>query len=216
MAQERGRAPVGWLVLVVALVVALVFVWRQREGEEEGEGTPAPTAAPPFTGQSTLDHGQVLAYARALHYDVEHGAGETRRLMVGCPPGPCRYGPLVRLEPEIGVVSLNKTQLAAGRVLARLINLDTMPYPKLGLGPKPDTAYWFVRDSAGLRSWYVSSILERGGGITGPDTFKLTAYPHGKRWTRTFARFVFREKDEGLWIPCIVFYCCQTTDADQF
>jgi hypothetical protein len=196
----------GWLVAAAVSIAALV-VGNCQVREERG---PEPTPAPPFSGQGTLDQAQVLAYARTLHYDTEHGAGETRRLMVGCPPGQCRYGPLVRIDPEEGAVSLSRDQLAQGRVLVRMISLDTMPYPKLGLGARPDTAYWFVRDSAGLRSWYVSSDRKRT--IVGPDTFKLTEYPHGKPWRRTIARFVFRETDEGLWIPCIVYYCCQTTD----
>src|SRR5262249_50735390 len=119
---ERGQVPIVRLVLALVAAVALVLVFMKMR-EQQGGGVPLePTAAPPFSGMGTLDHAQVLAYARSLHYDPEHGAGEARRLMVGCPPGPCRYGPLVRVEPEEGAVVLTKTMLAQGRVLVRMIN----------------------------------------------------------------------------------------------
>src|SRR6059036_3689103 len=98
---------------------------------------PAEVAPPgaPFgsTSIETVDRATVLRYARSQQFVPV--SGDSQRLMLGAScPGDCRYGPLAHIDPVAGSFLLDSAKLAEGRILARVVNVDTVPYPKLNLG----------------------------------------------------------------------------------
>jgi len=158
----------------------------------------------------------VLAVARRGDYDASHGVGDYRRLMVGSCPA-CVYGPHVKLHPARGAWRFDSTELAEGRFLARLINMDADSYPKFNLAPH-DTVYWWVdrRGPGGTwRSVYVSSVL-----TVALKTDSLYHEPHlrgtSPPWGRTLARFVWKDTDEALWVACDMTGCCRSSGADDY
>ncbi len=172
-----------------------------------------PRAIPaPSPGASKLSNRAVfLGYADSLQFDTSYGIGETRRLMRGNCPGSCSYGPRVRFEPEVGVASLDTITLAhGGRVLGRLVNLDTAvadSYPKFNLRAR-DTVYWWVdKTNTGFRSLYIPRDSSRA--ISPPDSF---VFHPGGEWHRSWAKYIWRDADEGLWVTCLQ-GCCKTTSG---
>ena len=216
--REEGRSPLLFLLLVVAVAVA---VWFLRPVISRGVTStgPTPTVAPTafFTGAvDSAPRSAVLSYARSLDYDSTHGVGDYRRLMVGTCPR-CAYGPHVFLSPERGSVAVRSGMLADGRVLARLINHDSTGYPKFNLAAR-DTVYWWVdrRGPRGAwRSVYVSSDTTRP---LQPDTFILTdsVTSYHSPWERAWARFLWRDTDEALWVACDMTGCCKSSGADIY
>lgn len=170
---------------------------------------------PPFAGQpiEQVSRATVLEYARRVPY-IEI-SGDSQRLMLGTCPGDCRYGPLAHIDPASRSYELGDAALAAGRLLARVINVDTIAYPKLNLGPQ-DTVYWWVDGSGGrLRSVLVSSRPDVPPLVTG---FAREAHPEqrkGFRWHQAQARFRWRDSDEALWVACDWAGCCRTDEAFQ-
>jgi hypothetical protein len=119
----------------------------------------------------------------------------------------CTVGPRVRVEPESGAYLVGQAGLRAGRIIARLVNLDSIPYPKLNLQPL-GTTYWWV-DSAGpggYRSAYVPADTTIP--ITW-DTLVFHTEEHA-RWWQSVARFAVVEKDDKLWTACDSLGCCRS------
>ena len=110
---------------------------------------------------------------------------------------------------------LTDVDQGAGRLLARVINVDTIPYPKLNLGAQ-DTVYWWVDGVGGrLRSVLISSRPDADLLLMG---FNRVAHPEqrkGFRWRQAQARFGWRDTDEMLWVACDWAECCQTGEAFQ-
>ena len=191
---------------VVALSLVLVAAACYRELKPE---------APPFVGQSIeqVPRATVLEYARRLPY--MEISGDSQRLMLGSCPTDCRYGPRAHIDPASRSYELDDAALSSGRLLARVINVDTIPYPKLNLGPQ-DTVYWWVDGVGGrLRSVLVSSRTDVPLVITG---FRREAHPEqrkGFRWRQAQARFGWRDTDETLWVACDWAECCRTDDGLQ-
>lgn len=156
---------------------------------------------------------RVLEYARRVPY-LEI-SGDSQRLMLGNCPNDCRYGPLAHIDPASRSYEFNETALRAGRVLARVINVDTIAYPKLNLGPR-DTVYWWVDGARGaLRSVLVSSRPEAPPLVLG---FRREAHPEqrkGFEWRQAQGRFYWRDADEMLWVACAWAECCRTDEALQ-
>jgi len=205
--REGGRPPRQVLVLFV-IVAAAAVLWSGCGPVK----SPALITSP--GGIDSASHIGVLSIARGQDYDTSHGVGDYGRLMVGsCPE--CSYGPRVRLHPVRGAWRFDRTMLAEGRFLARLINRDADSYPKLNLAPH-DTVYWWV-DRRGpdstWRSVYVSSELRMAF-----KTDSLYHDPHrsASRWGRTLARFVWQDTDEALWVTCDTYGCCKTSGTDIF
>ena len=47
--------------------------------------------------------------------------------------------------------------------------------------------------------------------------FRLAAAPyHGTRWDRSWARFLWRDTDEALWVACDMTGCCRSSGADIY
>lgn len=170
--------------------------------------------APPFGGGrqpiEQVPRGTLLDYARRIPY--MEIAGDSQRLMLGTCPADCRYGPRAHIDPVSRSYELGDAALAAGRILARVVNVDTIAYPKLNLGPQ-DTVYWWV-DGGGtggqLRSVLVSSRPEAAPLVLGFSRVPHPEQRKGFRWRQAQARFGWRDTDEGLWAACDWSECCQT------
>lgn len=152
-----------------------------------------------------------LEYARRVPF--LQIAGDSQRLMMGNCPTDCRYGPLARIDPASRSYGLDDAALTAGRMLARVINVDDIPYPKLNLGPR-DTVYWWVDGAGGrLRSVLVSSRPDVPPLVMG---FVREGHPEQRKgftWRQAQARFRWRDSDEMLWVACDWAECCRTDDA---
>lgn len=121
----------------------------------------------------------------------------------------CTVGPRVRIDPEIGAYRIGKAGIREGRIIARMVNLDPIAYPKLNLQAR-GTTYWWV-DSAGpggYRSVYVpadTTVATMGAALNvhdeGPNV----------RWRQALARFLVVDKDDEVWTACDPNYCCNTT-----
>src|SRR6476620_7755796 len=106
-------------------------------------GTPGPKFTTPF---DSVSRDSLLDYVdNNLQWDTREGAGDMQRLMIGECPDSCHYGPRVMIQPEKRSHQNRATSLSErpGRIIARIINLDALEYPKLNLGPL-DTVYWAV------------------------------------------------------------------------
>jgi hypothetical protein len=188
----------------LAVCAVLAGVVGCQRGERAAE-------APPFAGQpiDQAPREAVLAYSRAQHYVPV--SGDSQRLMLGTCPADCRYGPRAHIDPVAGGFLQDSASRSAGRVLARVINVDTIAYPKLNLGPQ-DTVYWWVDGSGGReRSVLVSTRPDSRPLILG---FRREQHPEVSgeafKWRQAEARFRWRDTDEALWVACDVFECCVT------
>jgi len=171
---------------------------------------PAP-APPPFSGQPVdqVPRGTVLDYGRAQKYVAI--SGDSQRLMIGTFPQ-ATYGPRAHIDPVAGGFRQDSTSLRAGRLLARVVNDDSIAYPKLNLGPR-DTVYWWVQETRGqLRSILISTRADAQTLVKG---FRVESHPeNGKdfKWRQAEARFVWSDRDEELWVACQIWECCRTDE----
>jgi hypothetical protein len=190
------------------LSIGLTLVFACRPGEPE-------PPAPPFEGQpiEQVDREVVLQYARQLPYVPI--SGDSQRLMLGTCPANCRYGPLAHIDPVRGAYAHDSAEQRAGRLLARVINVDTIPYPKLNLGPR-DTVYWWVDGARGRqRSLLISTRRD-----VPPLELGFRREPHPEltkdfHWRQAVARFLWRDRDEQLWVACSYAECCRTDESFQ-
>ena len=193
-----------WIGTIALLAVVIMI--GSCGGDE-----PEPTRAPPFdTDVNEITHSELLAYGRSLDYDTVAGAGDRQRLMLGNCPANCRHGPLVRIEPERGTAALEIDDLAKGRIIGRIINEDTLGYPKLRLQPR-DTVYWWVdrvdRDKGAGRSLFISTV-DSTSGRQQPGALVFTVHSE-YQWRQAIARWVWSDADEGSWSSCTKNGCCR-------
>jgi hypothetical protein len=121
----------------------------------------------------------------------------------------CTVGPRVRIDPEIGAYRIGRAGVREGRIIARMVNLEAIAYPKLNLEPH-GTTYWWV-DSAG-RGGYRSVYVPANATVPlKQDTFVFHREPPDVRWRQAIARFVVVDKDDQVWTACDPYYCCNTT-----
>jgi hypothetical protein len=181
------------------------------------DGTPGPT----FAGQyDSVAPDTLFAYINTLHFDSRHWAGDEQRLMVGTCPKACTHGPLVRIEPEEKAHKNSPDSLehGPGRIIARMINYDSLEYPKYNLAAY-DTVYWVVRGVVPVNdsvargvSLYVSTKALRGARRAPPVKYDSTgiverhsyAYPK-----EALARWVWSDSDETKWGGCQSGGCCK-------
>jgi hypothetical protein len=205
------------------LVAVLAPACRLERGDYAGT-----IPAPPDSVRAAVAKGDfvpVAEYARTLPYDTLRGSGDRQRLMVGtrCDPGSkesnCRYGALATIEPWRDAHRIPDTlDLARGRVVARLMTADSA-YPKLNLWPG-DTTYWWVDrggEGGDWRAVLVSSNPRRPPVIRDHADWHQSerGSPPPHVWRQSIARFAWSDRDEGLWITCLAWGCCQL-DADMF
>lgn len=175
---------------------------------------PRKTPAPSFSSFDQAPIDSILAYAASLTYDSDRGVSDSQPLAlykpggVRCPEG-CTYGPIVSIQPEVGSVFLTDDELKSGRVVGRFVNEDTLSYDKLNISAKSVTYYVVV--NTGAKEWtgyFISSDPARGSQSRIPHPVYVDS-PHRGRYTRSTARWIWAEKDEGAWLTCGV-RCCSS------
>lgn len=151
---ERGSVSRGWVVaIVLALLLAWLLVTRLGKGKEAQE--PPATRGPSFPPESiaSISLDSIKAYAGSLHF--EEGLGADSQL-VDFKRGLIGTGRSAVIQPEIGSYRLERSDLAAGRIIAR-IRTDSV-VPQLGFGPH--WTWWWVDQhgpSGAWRSVYIAA-----------------------------------------------------------
>ena len=198
----------------VALFVAvLIGVGLAQLGGRIRMGTeqqPEPDRAPEaYGGDVDRDSRQdVIAYARTLGFADATGAGDEQRLMVVADSVPGR-GPVVRVEPAVGVIVSGRDRLANGLVIARLINRDTVPYPSLGIGAR-DTTYWWA-DSVARGRW--RALYFSSDPAIPPVELQLhveRAADGQRHRVPASARWLVADEGERPWVTCGPNITCRT------
>ena len=210
MALRRRSLVAGGIVAAVALVYL-----GSRTCVLTGMFCPAPDPPPPGAGIESValdsaSRDSLLLIAAQQAFDTSYDAGDRQRLMLGRYPGFTRHGPLVRIQPNAASHTVDTATLAAGYVVARWINHDSTPYPKLATAGM-DTTYWFVDSTAagGWRSRYVST---RRTGTMVVDT-TLVIHPSDAPHAGARATWVWLDQDEQGWVTCTVSGCCTSGAA---
>lgn len=203
-----NRAGFGPATSAVILLLAVGLVGCQRY-----TGAPRTTAVPGFRmGDSVTpaDMERVERYVAGLKFDTARGAGDLQPLhLEPCPP--CtRHGPEVAIQPEMGTHRLTYGDLAAGAIIAKLINPDTtLGYPRYGLDPGA-RVYWWV-DRVDSRSGRGRSIFFVFGARRRAVESDLVVTPHDSTaWWQGIARW-FWGSEETAWGTCGDKGCCQSS-----
>lgn len=201
------RRPAAWPVALLFLATACPAPERPMAGlpAHGVDSTPRPTPAPPFDiDKATLD--EVLRYARGLEYAAHVGVSDEQALAVAnrdgalCPEE-CRYGPLARIQPEVGAVAVPDQDFRKGRIVGRMISQGPGDYDKLNLGALDTTYVWVRETDAGWQARFVSSSKARERASLTDRPFKPDE-SHPGRYTRSAARWTWQAKDEGTWFTC--------------
>ncbi len=202
------------------VIAAVACVLGCRVERQERAGALAPPPADVREAAAKGNFAVVAAYARTLPYDTLHGSGDRQRLMVGtrCAPwgqgSDCRYGPLVTIQPEHDAYHIPDTiDLARGRVVARLMTADSA-YRKLNVWPNDTTYWWMDRGGPGgkWRAVLLSSNPERPTVIDSSVVWHPSERGNPPVWYQAIARFEWSDKDETLWVTCLVWGCCRLDD----
>lgn len=141
-------------------------------------GRPIPAPIPVPGDQLPQAREQVLAIARKEPYDPIPGASD--RVLLDS-------GEEVTIEPQDGTYRLTRKTLAAGRVVAKLINHGDKPIPRWALAAR-GTSYWVVyQDKAGA---WMSAFLAEGQNAR-LDRFGLptTLHPAARPWRQAIAQW---------------------------
>lgn len=201
----------AWMVIGLPALVACQPADETPSVAEEVVPPPAFVAQVGIVVPEEVPRAEFIAYARGLTYDTADGTGDEQRLAVPDtivrPPDTLfyRHGPLVRIEPAVGTHRLSLDSLAAGRVIARLVNRsDDEGHPELALGAA-DTTYWWV-DSVQTGRWRSVLVSTDTSILLVTDT--LTFTEHDEPWPLSFARFRWANSPEGLWMTCPNGRCC--------
>ncbi|MGH7672079.1 MAG: hypothetical protein ACREMC_04210 [Gemmatimonadales bacterium] len=193
-----------WRILGLVGVAGLSVV--SACGVRLERATPAPgfrVTAKPGAGDTA-----VLRYVQSLDFNTRPGAGDDQLLHVGTCPGPtCGHGPRARIQPEKGAHRLTRAELAAGRVIARLVNEDRMDYPKFGLRAHSTVHWWVDSTGAGWRSVFFSTAP---GAAPLVSDVVVETY-HAYRWYEAIARWLWDPADELAWGTCEISGCCSST-----
>jgi len=143
------------------------------------------------------------------------GAGDEQRLRV-CWVKPCRYGPRAIIQPRARITDSGSATLAAGAVIARIINLSDTGYIysidgrdtsyKFNLHAR-DTVYWWV----GQKNDKLVSVFFSTKPGARPLESDLVPDPHGPGyWRQPLARWLWDEDDEQAWGTCDGSVCCRS------
>ena len=182
-------------------------------------GTPPPNFSVPY---DSVPPDTLIAYIEtSLEFDTLRAYGDEQRLMLGTCPASCTYGPRVKIEPETRSYRNKMSALGStpGRIIARLISYDTVPYPKFNLGSQ-DTVYWAVTgatptrdpDSLDAVSLFISMKGLRGtreGPAVKQDTSSIEKHSYGYYGKHARAYWVWTDSDEQLWGSCAKGACCR-------
>lgn|SRR2546422_288002 len=207
---EKQR--LSWLMVVALAVLSTGLVVGRLDSQERPR--PYVTREPPASLDS-MSPDALTAYIRSLRFDPDPWAGDEQRLLIGRfvvdSPQLARYGPLVRIEPEEGEQHLSYPQLRRGRIVARFVNRDTTPYPKLGLVGHGVTYWWIegpYQQDSGRAGRAVFITTDSAGRILRRTPASLFYEPHREyaarfsNYPRAIARWVWLDRDEQGWVPC--------------
>lgn len=211
---DQGRAARTAVLMLVAVVIGILIaqlggrVYQPEPGQRQA-------TVPKFRGDLT-DRRAVLAYARGLPYDTAHGVIDEQYLTpvrvgkaLAAGPVTSGEGPLARVEPMRESYLFTRVELSDGRVVARMINRDSLPYPSLALAAY-DTTYMWV-DSAATGRWralYLSSHPEISARTVGLTVMRTASGPGGK-WPFSLARWLsLAGGGQVPWVPCTMTGCC--------
>lgn len=212
MIGTRGHARRKIVSLFVAVLVGMMLAQlggRVRLGADQ---PPRTDLAPErYRGDVDRDSRQdVIAYARTLQFSDATGTGDEQRLVIVTDSGHV-HGPLVRVEPAVGVDLSVREQLANGLVIARLINRDTVPYPALAIGAR-DTTYWWA-DSVARGRWRAVYFSSDPAIPPVELDLHLQQAPDGQRHRFSpSARWLFADEGERPWVTCGAGTVCRAGD----
>ena len=208
---EKGAPVSDRAVRGILAASAVLLATACRPDGRPGVPPPPP---PPFTSIDSVAHQDFLKYAASLEYDVNTGYGDRQALAVAKVPGgkcpeECEYGPVARIEPQVGAIALTPEDLKVGRILGRVINESDAPYEKLNLGSR-DTLYaWVEQVNGEIRGRLISSDAGRFERSLRPRPVEKPDGPHQPRYVRSTARWIWTVDDETMWLTCPVLGCCQ-------
>lgn len=206
--EKGGVAPVA-LIALVGLALAC-----ERPAEERPmEVRPTPRPQFPAAAIETISREEIVAYARTLEFDTRELAGDKQRLFLRMEfdkvmqESVAVHGPLVEIHPEVGSYRLGRDSLSEGRIIARLVNLDPIPYPSLALGPQGTSYFWVdqIANDSG-RALLISSDpdvkLVKG---------KVRLHKHDQEWRQALARW-WSGSTEVPWSTCDRYTCCRPVE----
>ena len=121
MIGTRGHTTRKIVSLFVAVLVGVVLAQLGGRVSVGADQPPIPDLAPEkYRGDVDRDSRQaVIAYARTLQFSDATGAGDEQRLVIVA-DSVNDHGPIVRVEPAVGVDVSGREQLVDGLVIARV------------------------------------------------------------------------------------------------
>ena len=156
----------------------------------------------------------IRATALATTWETGHARTDMRRLIIGpCSGGPCTVGPLVQIIPAINAHQGNRSALAAGKLVAKIVTVSMsahqMAYPKFALD-SGGTSYVYVDSSAADGKWRMIFVP---ASATSPQRGRWReTWPYEVAWSRReqFARakFLWNDNDDEAWVTCKDMGCC--------
>jgi hypothetical protein len=177
------------------------------------------TPAPRFEGRpiTAVTRSEIIAYADGLTFASDRAVSDSQPLLF--PPNPGGgplpvVGPWAKIESEIGLPSLSRADMAAGRIVAR-VSSDSN-YFNLGLA-RGVHYVWVERGSSGR--WTAYMIPRDGGRQMTPLTFTIHPYDVVTR-SPAFrylpaARWLYtRNPASSGWLNCGG--CCLVCDATYY
>lgn len=183
-------------------------------------GRPIPAPIPIPGDQLPQAREKVLAIATKEPYDPVPGASD--RVLLDS-------GEDVTIEPQDGTYRLTRKSLAAGRVVAKLINHSDKPIPRWGLAAR-GTSYWIVyQDKAG--AWMSGFVAEGRNARLDRFGVPTTLHPAPRRWLQAIAQwqlpYVHEDSRPGggvlraaavtsvmPWVNCTEKDCCKLDPDD--
>jgi hypothetical protein len=174
---------------------------RSTVAETTAAPAPAPSQAPGIAVDS-LRPDSLLALARRRQYDTLRGRTDAQPLMSAGRVA----GPFAEIQAETGAFQATRATLAAGYVVGRIVNRDTLAYAAVNLAPR-DTVYWLVDSTAaGWRATFVSSRRDAK-----PLVRRMELEVHqDQRHSEPSARWIVETSGETQpWIACTLTGCCR-------
>jgi hypothetical protein len=196
--------------------VTLVGVGCAASGSKGGDSAPAPLSTadcPRGRPPTTAAEFQGCVQKQHLKFDTTSAVGDEQPLMVIDPDGTpcpgnesrrCRYGPLAKIEPEEHAHSWNSTEMADGRIIARIYLLPGARegYPKFGLVRDARTYWWVQHDGKSGRSVYVTIRPNRESADTVSRELEVYGYTDRSTIRQAIARWIWDPMDEKTQGSC--------------
>ena len=186
---QRARVPFV-MAGAVGLMFVLTFGGQQAPYQGEKRGTPGPKASVAENIEK-VELQTIQAFVRDdLQFDTTFGAADDQlvdfeRAQIGT-----ETARRARLEPETRSWAITISDLARGRIIARIKSEATVR----GLPFGPWWTYWWVDRRGPKGTWRSIFIPEPGKGVERrvlPDSLIVVVHPPGT-WRQAIARFSVR------------------------